>query len=151
MSCHGFVKSDSQNPHCKPAALERQRDGLTHWESSDAQPNPGGAKPDGRKTNYRKQITPAHLGKFVKTDLLIEGQFVFTATQNRELHIEAIDMDHAEVLAEGATPIHGATNRPVEISAADVEMTSKIIEDVFQRALERRAQIKTQTVIAPLD
>ena len=94
--------------------------------------------------------TALHLGKFVKADLLVEGQFVFTAMQNRKLRIEVIDLDHADVLAEGTTPIHGTTNRPVEVSVEDIEAVGKTIEDVFQRALERSAQIKTQTVIAPL-
>jgi len=99
---------------------------------------------------YVSASSALNLGKFVKADLLIEGQFVFTGRPNRELRLEVIDLDHAEVLAERATPIQGATNKPVEVSVVDIEAAGKAFDYVFHRALERRAQIKTQTVIAPL-
>jgi hypothetical protein len=91
-----------------------------------------------------------HLGKFVKADLLINGKFTITSNQGRELHIEVIDLEHADVLTEMILPIHGGTNAPLEVSVSEAALAGEKIKSALQRSLERNKQIKSQTVIAPL-
>ena len=78
-----------------------------------------------------------HLGKLVKANLLIDGHFVSGAGQGRALHIEVIDLDRADVLAETTVTIQGATNQPLVISASDVTAASEKLREALRQALSR--------------
>lgn len=97
---------------------------------------------------YISPSTALHLGKFVKADLLVTGRFI--SNQHRELDMEVIDLDHADVLAELSMPIHGATNAPLKVVMADVETAARNLENAFQSVRQKSAQIKKQIIIAPL-
>lgn len=99
---------------------------------------------------YVSPSAAVHLGKLVKANLLINGHFISSAGQGRSLHIEVIDLDHADVLAETTVTIQGITNQPLVVSVSDVAAASEKLRDALQQTLNRDSQIKTQTVIAPL-
>jgi len=90
------------------------------------------------------------VGKFVKADLLVVGQFTSASQLKRVLHLEVIDLEHADVLAETSLPIVGVPNKPLGVSVMDVTAAEKGFRTIIKQALASQSRVKNQTIIAPL-
>ena len=91
-----------------------------------------------------------HVGKFVKADLLAVGQFTITSQHERLLHLEIINLEHADVLAEASLPMADAPDKPLAVSTMDVAAAENFFRTIFKQALESQSRMKNQTMIAPL-
>jgi hypothetical protein len=99
---------------------------------------------------FVSSATALHAGKFVKADLLVVGQFITTPRHERSLHLEAIDLARADVLAEISLPMAGMIDQPLEISAQEVTVVEKSCRSLIQQALEHESRVRNQTALAPL-
>jgi hypothetical protein len=99
---------------------------------------------------YVSPATALHVGKFVKANLLINGEFIPQAGNDRALRMEVIDLDRADILTDAMVPIQGPTNRPLTVSVSDITAASEKLSSALQRAIARHARVKTQTAVAPL-
>ena len=89
------------------------------------------------------------VGKWVKADLLVSGRFSST-NDVRSLRIEVIDLQHADVLAQEATTIHGATSGPLKIPPVDIATIQERVRTVLIQARRRAESAAAQVSIAPL-
>ncbi len=94
--------------------------------------------------------TALQAGKFVKADLLVVGQFITTPRHERALHLEAIDLAHADVLAETSLPIAGTIDQPLRVSVQEVSVVEQGFRSLIQQALEHWPRVQSQTALAPL-
>ncbi len=80
------------------------------------------------------------IGKWVKADLLVSGRFIATNDEHT-LHIEIIDLQHADVLAQSVMTVHASATGPLNILPGDIP----VIQEKVRKALveARRRQRKT--------
>ena len=90
------------------------------------------------------------LGRWVKADLLVVGGFQADQKQGRELKMEVIDLEHADVLAECTVGISSNTNEPIRVSADKLSGSAQALGKALQEAKTRRERVRAQNKIAPL-
>ena len=89
------------------------------------------------------------VGKWVKADLLVSGRFVST-NDERSLHIEVMDLQHADVLAQEAMTIHTSMAGPLKVSPTDIAAIQERVRAALMEARRRAESDGTQASIAPL-
>jgi hypothetical protein len=90
------------------------------------------------------------LGKWVKADMLVMGEFQADEKQAWELKIEVIDLDHADVLAERRIDLEIRTNEALQIMPPMLGHSALALTNALADAEAQRERLQTQVKIAPL-
>lgn len=90
------------------------------------------------------------IGKWIKADLLVVGQFQADQKPVWELKIEVIDLDHADVLAERRIDLDVQTNEVIQATSQILERSAQALTNALADAEVQRERLQTQVKIAPL-
>ncbi len=90
------------------------------------------------------------LGKWVKADLLVVGEFQPDQKHDWELNIEVIDLDHADVLAERQIDLAIRTNEVLQVASPILERSVQVLTNLLADAEMQRERLQAQVKIAPL-
>ncbi len=90
------------------------------------------------------------IGKWVKADLLVVGEFRANQKQAWELNIEVIDLDHADVLAERRIDLEVQTNKVLQATPLILERSAQALTNALADAEAQREKLQAQVKIAPL-
>lgn len=90
------------------------------------------------------------IGKWVKADLLVLGHFTKTKQEERMLHLEIVDLDRADVLAERSLHLDLPLDRSAGFSSANIAQATKVLQEALLEAEQLLGKLKQQIIVAPL-
>ncbi len=91
------------------------------------------------------------LGKWLRADLLVSGQFGLDEGEGRTLEIEVIDLRRADVLARRSLPVPSRLGENLEIAPDTIAAAGRLVFSALAEAEERLAATAGSIVLAPFD
>jgi ankyrin repeat protein len=90
------------------------------------------------------------LGRWVKADWQVRGEFIRAEKEGRILRLEIIDLTRADVLTELTLKITGETNQPLQLLTVDVTACTTALRQALTDATRRWEQVRARPTVAPL-
>jgi Ca2+-binding EF-hand superfamily protein len=90
------------------------------------------------------------LGKWVKADWMVTGQFSLDDQNRRSLFIEITDLQHADVLTSRTLVLPGKGTSPVPPGVEQADFVAKELRELLAEAHLRQLQMSNRILVAPL-
>jgi hypothetical protein len=94
--------------------------------------------------------SPTRIGKLLKADWLITGQFLLDDKSQRVLFVEIVDLRHADVLASDTFRLSGAESFRIEPDKQQVEFAATAVARLMSTARRRQLEMANKITVAPL-